>query len=249
MAKLIALTGSPDSGKTVNGIKLAQEIYEMTKRRVIFLCPDLTVPVMGYLFPHNRDDDLQSLGMALDHTDIYKEDVLRRIVTVKTMSDFGYLGFKAGENKYTYPRPTEDKILRLLLPDYIEGLTLLGGEPFEPENQAVLVGLLRKVRRIYPKKSIWCYTGYTYEKDLLKGGSRHTSFTDEMLSLIDVLVDGRFLLAEKDITLLYRGSRNQRILALHSGKEDKEDAGYAGTGARDALKEIEDLARGDSRWK
>lgn len=113
MAKLIALTGSPDSGKTVNGIKLAQEIYEMTKRRVIFLCPDLTVPVMGYLFPHSRDDDLQSLGMALDHTDIYKEDVLRRIVTVKTMSDFGYLGFKAGENKYTYPRPTEDKILQL----------------------------------------------------------------------------------------------------------------------------------------
>lgn len=149
----------------------------------------------------------------------------------------------------TYTLETEDKILRLLLPDYIEGLTLLGGEPFEPENQAVLVGLLRKVRRIYPKKSIWCYTGYTYEKDLLKGGSRHTSFTDEMLSLIDVLVDGRFLLAEKDITLLYRGSRNQRILALRSGQEDKEDAGYTGTGARDALKEIEDLARGDSRWK
>ena len=114
MAKLIAITGSPDSGKTVNGIKLAQEIYDLTKRRVIFICPDLTVPVMGYLFPHCRDDDLQSLGMALDHTDIYKEDVLRRIVTVKTMMDFGYLGFKAGENKYTYPRPTEDKVLQLI---------------------------------------------------------------------------------------------------------------------------------------
>ena len=154
---------------------------------------------------------------------------------------------------FAYGRPytpdMEDRLMKELAKSYYDGLTILGGEPFEPENQAVLVGLLRKVRRIYPKKSIWCYTGYTYEKDLLKGGSRHTSFTDEMLSLIDVLVDGRFLLAEKDITLLYRGSRNQRILALRSGQEDKEDAGYAGTGARDALKEIEDLARGDSGWK
>ena len=130
---------------------------------------------------------------------------------------------------HTYTLETEDRILRMLLPDYIEGLTLLGGEPFEPENQAVLVGLLRKVRRIYPNKSIWCYTGYTYEKDLLRGGEKHTSFTDEMLSMIDVLVDGRFLLAEKDITLLYRGSRNQRILALRTKEvEDGDSAGSAG---------------------
>ena len=157
---------------------------------------------------------------------------------------------------HTYTLETEDRILRMLLPDYIEGLTLLGGEPFEPENQAVLVGLLRKVRRIYPNKSIWCYTGYTYEKDLLRGGEKHTSFTDEMLSMIDVLVDGRFLLAEKDITLLYRGSRNQRILALRTKEvEDGDSAGSAGTGdafgtgARNALKQIEEFARGDSRWK
>ena len=117
----------------------------------------------------------------------------------------------------TFTLETEDRILRLLMPEYIEGLTILGGEPFEPENQAVLVGLLRKVKKICPNKSIWCYTGYTYETEILRG-DKHTAFTDEMLSLIDVLVDGRFLLAEKDITLLYRGSRNQRILALH-GKE------------------------------
>ena len=86
----------------------------------------------------------------------------------------------------TYTLETEDRILRLLMPEYIEGLTLLGGEPFEPENQAVLVGLLRKVKQIYPNKSVWCYTGYTYERDLLHGGDKHTSHTDEMLSLIDV---------------------------------------------------------------
>ena len=125
-------------------------------------------------------------------------------------------------------------------------LTLLGGEPFEPENQSVLVGLLRKVKRIYPKKTVWCYTGYTYERDLLRGGDKHTSHTDEMLSLIDVLVDGRFLLAEKDITLLYRGSRNQRILALHAaGPEGNcEDSG-----AVDAEQQIADIAKGDSNWK
>lgn len=147
---------------------------------------------------------------------------------------------------HTYTLETEDRILRLLMPEYIEGLTLLGGEPFEPENQAVLVGLLRKVKQIYPQKSIWCYTGYTYERDLQQGGQKHTSNTDEMLSLIDVLVDGRFLLAEKDITLLYRGSRNQRILVLHPRGEDKETDGPASV---DAAERIADLARGESSWK
>lgn len=153
---------------------------------------------------------------------------------------------------HMYTLETEDKILRSLMPDYIEGLTLLGGEPFEPENQAVLVGLLRKVKRIYPKKSVWCYTGYTYEKDLLRGGDKHTSFTDEMLALIDVLVDGRFLLAEKDITLLYRGSRNQRILALHpEGGKDRQsvDGADADSVAEQTLKQIGEVARGDSLWK
>lgn len=153
---------------------------------------------------------------------------------------------------HMYTLETEDRILRSLMPEYIEGLTLLGGEPFEPENQAVLVGLLRKVKQIYPKKSVWCYTGYTYEKDLLRGGDKHTSFTDEMLALIDVLVDGRFLLAEKDITLLYRGSRNQRILALHpEGGQDRKsvEGDDADSVAEQTLKRIGDVARGDSLWK
>lgn len=113
MSKFIAICGSPESGKTVTSIKLAQQIYTVTKKKIIVFSPDLTAPSLGYVFPHYKDTDLYSIGKALDHTDIFKEDVLRRIVIVKNMPDMGFLGFKAGENKYTYPRPTEDKIAEL----------------------------------------------------------------------------------------------------------------------------------------
>lgn len=113
-----------------------------------------------------------------------------------------------------YTRETEEEILRLLAPDYIQGLTLLGGEPFEPENQGVLTALLKRVREVYPGKDIWCYTGYLYDVDLAGGGKVHTEVTDEMLSYIDVLVDGEFVEELKDVTLVFRGSSNQRILRL-----------------------------------
>ena len=101
---------------------------------------------------------------------------------------------------------------------YIAGLTLLGGEPFEPENQRELVKLLKKVREMYPKKNIWSYSGYVYDKDLIPGGRAYTEVTDEMLSYIDVLVDGPFVEDLKDITLQFRGSSNQRILNLREMK-------------------------------
>ena len=113
-----------------------------------------------------------------------------------------------------FTEETEQQILNALAPAYIQGFTLLGGEPFEPENQKVLVGLLKKIRQTYPTKDIWCYTGYLYDVDLPKGGKVHTEVTDEMLSCIDVLVDGEFVEALKDITLVFRGSSNQRILDL-----------------------------------
>lgn len=112
-----------------------------------------------------------------------------------------------------YTEETETEILRLLAPDYIQGFTLLGGEPFEPENQAVLVHLLKKIREQLPKKDIWCYTGYLYDVDLIKGGKVYTDVTKEMLSYIDVLVDGEFIEEEKDLALEFRGSRNQRIVS------------------------------------
>ena len=113
-----------------------------------------------------------------------------------------------------YTGETEDEILKALSFAYIEGFTLLGGEPFEPENQQELVKLLKKIRETFPEKSIWCYTGYLYDVDFTEGGKVYTSVTEEMLSYIDVLVDGEFIEAEKDLSLEFRGSRNQRILHL-----------------------------------
>ena len=118
------------------------------------------------------------------------------------------------ENGRPYTAETEAEILEALKPGYIAGLTLLGGEPFEPENQAELVKLLRKVRETYPEKSIWSYTGFVYDKDLVPGGRAYTDVTDEMLSYLDVLVDGPFVEELKDITLQFRGSSNQRILKM-----------------------------------
>lgn len=109
---------------------------------------------------------------------------------------------------------TEQQILDGLQPGYISGLTLLGGEPFEPENQRALIGLLRKVHATYPEKTIWCYTGYLYDVDLVPGGKVFTEVTEELLSYLDVLVDGEFVEALKDIRLQFRGSSNQRILEL-----------------------------------
>ncbi len=111
-----------------------------------------------------------------------------------------------------YTKETEQEILEALDSAYIQGLTLLGGEPFEPENQRELVKLLRRVRKELPEKDIWSYTGFVFEKDLLPGGRAFTEVTEEMLSMIDVLVDGPFILEQKDITLSFRGSRNQRLL-------------------------------------
>ncbi len=117
-----------------------------------------------------------------------------------------------------YTKETQDKIIELLDSPYIQGFTLLGGEPFEPENQSELVGLLRRIRKTYPEKDIWCYTGYLYDVDLPEGGRVHTEVTEEMLSYIDVLVDGEFVETKKDITLKFRGSSNQRVLRLENGK-------------------------------
>lgn len=113
-----------------------------------------------------------------------------------------------------YTEETEKEILEAMNNDYIQGLTLLGGEPFEPDNQRVLVTLLQKVKETYPDKDVWSYTGFVYDKDLVPGGRRYTEVTDEMLSMIDVLVDGPFVEEKKNISLSYRGSENQRVIDL-----------------------------------
>ena len=127
---------------------------------------------------------------------------------------------------FSYGSPFTDEVAKEIVdsldPDYVEGLTLLGGEPMEQVNQAGLLPLLRRVRSRYGnKKNIWCYTGYTFETDLMdKEGPAHFDTTDEMLSLIDILVDGEFHLEEKDITLRFRGSKNQRIIDVKKSLEE-----------------------------
>ena len=117
--------------------------------------------------------------------------------------------FNYGEE---FTEETEEYILSLLRPSYIDGLTLLGGEPFEPSNQEVLLPFLRQVKEYYPDKTIWAYTGFTLEALRTEGTHCHCDATEEMLSFLDVLVDGKFEQSKKDITLRFRGSTNQRVI-------------------------------------
>ena len=135
--------------------------------------------------------------------------------------------FRYGE---AFTDETEQKLLRMLKPSYVRGLTLLGGEPFEPENQRALVPFLKRVRTEAPEKDIWCFTGNRLEEltgaakdgELIMDGDPRQSraahlrceVTDEMLDLIDVLVDGRFVERLKDLSLEFRGSSNQRLIDL-----------------------------------
>ena len=110
--------------------------------------------------------------------------------------------------------PDEQQLLDLLAPSYIQGLTLLGGEPFEPENQRVLVPFVRRVRETYPQKTVWAFSGFTLEELRTEGSHPRCEVTDELLSMLDVLVDGRFVEALKDISLRFRGSSNQRLIDM-----------------------------------
>lgn len=142
--------------------------------------------------------------------------------------DFGY------GNVYT--QETQEEILQALAPAYIRGLSVLGGEPMEPANRETVLGLLREVRRRYPGKDIWCYTGYDYEKDLLgwaetertgsfrlggraESAEREAATVTELLGLIDVLVDGEFVEERKDLRLAFRGSGNQRLIDVQASLE------------------------------
>ena len=120
-----------------------------------------------------------------------------------------------------YTKETEDYLIECLKDENIQGLTLLGGEPFEPENQKELIHLLRRVRKELPHKDIWSYTGFVLDRDLLEGQRKHTDVTYEMLSYIDVLVDGPFVEEKKNLALYFRGSENQRVIDMNRTREEK----------------------------
>lgn len=116
----------------------------------------------------------------------------------------------------------EEEILESLKPDYVRGLTLLGGDPFEPENQEGLIEFMRRVKKQYPGKDVWAYTGYVLDTDLQPGGRIFAEYTQELLSYIDVLVDGPFIEEQKSLMLKFKGSRNQRIIDMKKYRETGE---------------------------
>jgi anaerobic ribonucleoside-triphosphate reductase activating protein len=124
---------------------------------------------------------------------------------------------------FTFGEPfteeTEVEIIEALSNHYINGFSLLGGEPFEKQNQRVLLPFLQKVKSLFPQKNIWCYTGYTFDQELLQDSRAKCECTDEMLKHIDVLVDGEFVEELKDISLPFCGSSNQRIIDVKSSME------------------------------
>ena len=118
-----------------------------------------------------------------------------------------------------FTQKTIDMILNMLAPAYVKGLTLLGGEPFEPQNQPAIVDLLRQVKAKYPEKSIWSFSGYLFDRDILPGKLGDPAITREFLSYLDVLVDGPFIEAKKNLSLRFRGSENQRLINVPASLE------------------------------
>jgi len=111
-----------------------------------------------------------------------------------------------------FTQETIDHILTLLAPDFVSGITLLGGEPFEPENQPALLALLRQIKSKYPNKSIWAFSGYLFDRDILPCRLGDPAVTRELISYVDVLVDGPFIESKKNLSLRFRGSENQRLI-------------------------------------
>ena len=111
-----------------------------------------------------------------------------------------------------FTEETVETILAMLRPGYIRGLTVLGGEPFEPQNQEPVVGLLRRIKAELPQKSIWAFSGYLFDRDILSGRLGDPAITREYLSYLDVLVDGPYMEAKKNLSLRFRGSENQRLI-------------------------------------
>ncbi len=124
---------------------------------------------------------------------------------------------------YNYGQPFTDAtieyIINTMRPDYIAGLTLLGGEPFDPANQPALIPLVKRVKEEFPNKNIWCFTGYLFDKEICDKMLKEYDFTGELLSYIDVLVDGRFVEEKKDLMLKFKGSSNQRTILVKESLE------------------------------
>lgn len=130
----------------------------------------------------------------------------------------GCFNSEAWDFQYGAPftEEVEEEILQALSPEYVRGITILGGEPMEEANRFPVLSLLKKVRERYPKKDIWCFTGYEYEKDLLQWIAQGRTEVEELIQVIDVLVDGEFVEEKKNLSLKFRGSENQRLIDMQA---------------------------------
>lgn len=117
---------------------------------------------------------------------------------------------------------TEEFIFNETKPDWIQGLSILGGEPMEIQNQQALLPFLKRFKEKFPNKDVWLFTGFVFDVDLVKGGQRYTDCTDELLSLIDIIIDGRYVEELHDITLQFRGSSNQRVIDVKKSLSSKK---------------------------
>ena len=133
---------------------------------------------------------------------------------------------------FNYGKPFTEKeieqIIEYLKPDYVSGLTLLGGEPMEPSNQEGLLPLWRKVHECYPQKNVWCYSGYLFDRDIVGDMYEKSEVTRELLSYIDILVDGEFVAEKKNLKVNFRGSDNQRIIDVRKSLETGEVVHWEG---------------------
>lgn len=121
-----------------------------------------------------------------------------------------------------FTQETVDSILEMMKPSYIRGLTLLGGEPFDPKNQGAIVEFLRQVKKANPEKSIWAFSGYLFDRDIFPGKLGDPAITREYLSYLDVLVDGPFVEEKKNLSLRFRGSENQRLIDVPASLKQGE---------------------------
>lgn len=144
--------------------------------------------------------------------------------------------FKAGN---TFTGDTINEVLEAIKPDYIKGFSLLGGEPLEPQNQSALVPLLKRIKELKPDINIWCYTGYLFDKQIMDVMAKKYDFTREILKYIDVIVDGEYHEEEHDLSIVFRGSRNQRIIDVQKSLE------YG----KIVLDEHNDIKLGGIKWK
>jgi anaerobic ribonucleoside-triphosphate reductase activating protein len=177
-----------------------------------------------YTFPGDRLLERKMNYAGIKYCDIANGLGCRTVLFVSGCRNHCRDCFQPQTWDFSYGDPFDEQvqqeILDSLAPGYVQGLTLLGGEPFEPENQKALVPFVEKVKKQYPGKNIWAFTGYIYDKDLIPQGRKYTEDTDRLLDMIDVLVDGPFVAEEKDIRLKFRGSKNQRVIDLQKTRKD-----------------------------